>query len=103
MNSQAAVHHEPTGFSDRFARCVIKLLRWMADMIFAKRYGHRAVVLETVAADATLRDVVLVVREDEAHHRDVNHAFAGQLSGQAGQAVHVAPYTKHVEQAEHES
>ncbi|GKA82448.1 ARID DNA-binding domain-containing protein [Tanacetum coccineum] len=24
-------------------------------------------------ADATLRDVVMVVREDEAHHRDVNH------------------------------
>ena len=26
--------------------------------------------------DATLRDVVLVVRADEAHHRDVNHGFA---------------------------
>ncbi|MFZ4119655.1 MAG: alternative oxidase [Polynucleobacter sp.] len=29
-------------------------------------------------ANATLRDVVLVVREDEAGHRDANHAFASE-------------------------
>jgi ubiquinol oxidase len=29
--------------------------------------------------EARLRDVVLVVREDEAKHRDVNHGFANQL------------------------
>lgn len=32
--------------------------------------------------DAMLRDVVLVVREDEAAHRDTNHAFADQLTRQ---------------------
>jgi ubiquinol oxidase len=32
-------------------------------------------------AQATLRDVVLVVRADEAHHRDVNHGFANELKG----------------------
>jgi ubiquinol oxidase len=31
--------------------------------------------------EATLRDVVLVVRADEAHHRDVNHGFASELAG----------------------
>lgn len=31
--------------------------------------------------DATLRDVVLVVRADEAHHHDVNHGFANELAG----------------------
>ena len=30
--------------------------------------------------DATLRDVILVVRDDEAGHRDVNHYFADALS-----------------------
>ena len=30
-------------------------------------------------ANATLRDVVLAVREDEAGHRDVNHGFANEL------------------------
>jgi ubiquinol oxidase len=43
-------HHTPSGFSDRFAFYLTKLLRFFADLFFAKRYGHRAVVLETVAA-----------------------------------------------------
>jgi len=30
-------------------------------------------------ADARLRDVILVVRDDEAGHRDVNHHFADAL------------------------
>ena len=197
------VHHNPHGLSDRIAFGFTKALRWCADTFFAERYGHRAVVLETVAAvpgmvgatinhlsclrrmcddrgwiktlmdeaenermhlmtfieiskptlferfvivsvqwvfylfffalylvhnktahrvvgyfeeeavisythylaeidegrsenvaapeiarrywnlpaDATLRDVVLVVRADEAHHRDVNHGFANELAG----------------------
>jgi ubiquinol oxidase len=44
------IHHPPSGFSDRFALAVTKLLRFGADTFFAKRYGHRAIVLETVAA-----------------------------------------------------
>jgi len=32
-----------------------------------------------MAADARLRDVILVVREDEAGHRDRNHHFADAL------------------------
>ena len=44
------VHHPPKGFSDRFAMGFTKLLRLCADTFFAKRYGHRAIVLETVAA-----------------------------------------------------
>ena len=43
-------HHEPGDFSDRFASAVTKLFRFFADTFFARRYGHRAVVLETVAA-----------------------------------------------------
>jgi ubiquinol oxidase len=30
--------------------------------------------------DASLRDVIFVVREDERHHRDVNHEFADELT-----------------------
>lgn len=208
-----SVHHRPNGLSDRFALGFTKVLRFCADTFFAKKYGHRAVVLETVAAvpgmvgatithlkclrrmcddngwirtlmeeaenermhlmtfievakptlferfvvlaaqwvfyigffilylisaktahrvvgyfeeeavisythylaeidegrtanvpapeiakrywklpdDATLRDVVLVVRADEAHHRDVNHSFASELTG-APAADSIAPY-----------
>jgi len=212
-----SVHHQPSGLSDRIALSFTKVLRFCADTFFAKRYGHRAIVLETVAAvpgmvgatinhlkclrrmcddqgwirtlmeeaenermhlmtfievakptlferfiimavqwvfyvaffllylvsartahrivgyfeeeavisytlylqeldegrspnlpapeiarhywglpdDATLRDVVLVVRADEAHHRDVNHGFASELAGLPVDAERIAPYPDH--------
>lgn len=43
-------HHPPGGFGDRAALGLVKFLRFFADVFFARRYGHRAVVLETVAA-----------------------------------------------------
>ena len=43
-------HHQPENLSDRFALAFVKMLRFFADTFFAKRYGHRAIVLETVAA-----------------------------------------------------
>jgi len=50
-----------------------------------------------LADDATLRDVVLVVRADEAHHRDVNHGFANELAGLPVDHAGVAPYPNHVD------
>jgi ubiquinol oxidase len=47
--------------------------------------------------DATLRDVVLVVRADEAHHRDVNHGLATRLAGQPADPAPVAPYPEHAD------
>ena len=210
------VHHRASGFGDRLAYGFTKTLRFCADTFFAKRYGHRAIVLETVAAvpgmvgatlthlrclrnmcddkgwirtlmeeaenermhlmtfievakptlfercvvlgvqwvfylaffalylvsprtahrvvgyfeeeavisythflaeldegrtpnvaapaiarhywklldDATLRDVVLVVRADEAHHRDVKHGFANELAGRPI-TTPTAPYPEH--------
>jgi ubiquinol oxidase len=44
------VHHTPKNLSDRAALRVVRMMRFFADSFFAKRYGHRAVVLETVAA-----------------------------------------------------
>ncbi len=43
-------HHKPQNFSDRVALVFTKFLRFLADTFFKKKYGHRAVVLETVAA-----------------------------------------------------
>lgn len=218
--AESAVHHVPHGFSDHFALGFTKVLRWGADTFFAKRYGHRAIVLETVAAvpgmvggtiqhlnslrrmidddgwirtlmeeaenermhlmtfieiakptfferlvimlaqwifyvgffllylissrtahrvvgyfeeeavvsyalylqeidegrspnvpapaiarhywkmsaDATLRDVVLLVQADEAHHRDINHGFASKLAGLPADRVRAAPYPAHADE-----
>ncbi len=217
---ETLVHHTPAGFSDRFALGFTKLLRFCADTFFAKRYGHRAIVLETVAAvpgmvgatiqhltslrhmvdddgwirtlmeeaenermhlmtfieiakptffermvvmlaqwifyvgffllylvsartahrvvgyfeeeavisytlylqeidegrspnvpapyiakhywklpaDATLRDVVILVRADEAHHRDINHGFASKLAGLSVDQSSAAPYPSHADE-----
>jgi ubiquinol oxidase len=217
----ARPHRVPSDLADRFALGLTRLLRFFADTFFAKRYGHRAVVLETVAAvpgmlgamathlrclrrmvddegwvrtlmeeaenermhlmtfievarptalerllilvaqwtfwvgffllylvsrrtahrlvgyfeeeavlsytlyleeidagrspnvpapaiarrywkladGATLRDVVLVVRADEAHHRDVNHGLANRLSGEPTDPAPVAPYPEHADSA----
>jgi len=43
-------HHIPESISDYIALGFTKSMRFIADTFFAKRYGHRAVVLETVAA-----------------------------------------------------
>lgn len=216
-DAEPVVHHEPVDFSDHFALGFTKLLRFFADTFFAKRYGHRAIVLETVAAvpgmvgamfthlsslrrmkdddgwirtlleeaenermhlmtfiefaqptlferlvillaqwiflalfsllylissrtahrvvgyfeeeavisytlylkeidegrspnvpapaiakhywkmpdDATLRDVVLLVRADEAHHRDINHGYASTIGGTPVDHTLASPYPPH--------
>ncbi|HAF44072.1 MAG TPA: oxidase [Gallionellaceae bacterium] len=43
-------HYAPKNLRDRIAFGFIRVLRLCADLFFSKRYGHRAIVLETVAA-----------------------------------------------------
>ena len=50
MANKLNYHFKPKNLSDRIAFSFTKFLRFNADFFFAKRYGHRAVVLETVAA-----------------------------------------------------
>ena len=42
-------HFKPKNLSDKVALLFTKFLRLLADTFFKKRYGHRAVVLETIA------------------------------------------------------
>jgi ubiquinol oxidase len=44
------VHHAARDWSDHVALGITRALRLLADTFFAKRYGNRAIVLETVAA-----------------------------------------------------
>jgi ubiquinol oxidase len=44
------IHHAAGDWSDRVALGITRGLRFLADTFFAKRYGNRAIVLETVAA-----------------------------------------------------
>jgi ubiquinol oxidase len=44
------LHRDASTLSDKVALSITLLLRFLADTFFAKRYGNRAIVLETVAA-----------------------------------------------------
>ena len=48
-SKETILHTPPNSFSDSFALFITRTLRFLADTLFRKRYGHRAVVLETVA------------------------------------------------------
>lgn len=43
-------HHEASTFTDKMAYWSVKILRWPTDIFFQRRYGCRAMMLETVAA-----------------------------------------------------
>ncbi|KAL4363578.1 hypothetical protein GQ457_04G000600 [Hibiscus cannabinus] len=42
-------HHEPATLLDKMAYWTVKALRWPTDVFFQRRYGCRAMMLETVA------------------------------------------------------
>ena len=50
---------------------------------------------QKIQKDATLRDIVLIVRDDEAHHCDVNHGYTTKLVGEPINPVPVAADPKH--------
>ena len=50
LNQRTQVHLQPESISDSVALFITRSLRFFADTFFKKRYGHRAVVLETIAA-----------------------------------------------------
>lgn len=66
------LHHSTRDWSDRLALGITRILRFLADTFFARRYGNRAIVLETVAAVPGLVGAALIhlrclrwMREDE--------------------------------------
>ncbi|KAK1261337.1 hypothetical protein QJS04_geneDACA008927 [Acorus gramineus] len=50
VNIDMEKHHVPNDFMDKFAQWAVKSMRVPVDMFFQKRYGCRAMMLETVAA-----------------------------------------------------
>lgn len=55
-----ALHRKPADLADRAALRLVKTLRVFTDAFFRRRYGHRAVVLETVSAVPGMVGGVLV-------------------------------------------
>lgn len=92
LPSTAGEHYEPVGFSDRFAFGFVKLLRFFADLFFQKRYGHRAVVLETVAAVPGMVGGLLQHLKALRHIRDDQGWIAELLEEADNERMHLMTF-----------
>ncbi len=87
-------HHLPVTLSDRFAFMFVKALRFFADGFFRKRYGHRAVVLETVAAVPGMVGGLLQHLKALRHIRDDQGWIAELLEEADNERMHLMTFIR---------
>ena len=93
-NTTAAPHHKPADMSDRVALGFVKTLRFVADRFFAGRYGHRAVVLETVAAVPGMVGGLLQHLKALRHIRDDQGWIAELLDEAENERMHLMTFVE---------
>ena len=87
-------HHKPQNFSDRVALAFTKFLRLLADTFFKKKYGHRAVVLETVAAVPGMVAGMLLHLKSLRKMQDDKGWIKILLDGAANERMHLMTFIK---------
>ena len=87
-------HRVPSDFSDKVAYGFVKALRFVADSFFAKRYGHRAVVLETVAAVPGMVAGLLQHLKALRHIRDDDGWIRELLDEAENERMHLMTFIK---------
>ncbi|MEM7430208.1 MAG: alternative oxidase [Pseudomonadota bacterium] len=87
-------HRAPADLSDRVAFGFVKALRFFADSFFAKRYGHRAVVLETVAAVPGMVAGLLQHLKALRHIRDDDGWIRELLDEAENERMHLMTFIK---------
>jgi len=87
-------HRIPSGLGDRFAYGLVKFLRFFADLFFRKRYGHRAVVLETVAAVPGMVGGLLQHLKALRHIRDDQGWIRELLDEAENERMHLMTFVK---------
>lgn len=89
------IHHTPPkDFADRFALKTVKVMRFFADRFFAKRYGHRAVILETVAAVPGMVGGLLQHLKAIRHIRDDKGWIRELLDEAENERMHLMTFIK---------
>ena len=87
-------HHEPKDIHDRIALRTVKVMRVFADAFFSKRYGHRAVVLETVAAVPGMVGGLLQHLKAIRHIRDDQGWIRELLDEAENERIHLMTFIK---------
>ena len=88
------VHRQAKGPSDRIALGFVKALRFIADRFFRKRYGHRAVVLETVAAVPGMVGGLLQHLSSLRHIRDDQGWIRDLLDEAENERMHLMTFVR---------
>ena len=87
-------HHKPQNLSDKIAFAFTKFLRFLADTFFKKKYGHRAVVLETVAAVPGMVAGMLLHLKSLRKMQDDNGWIKILLDEAANERMHLMTFIK---------
>jgi len=87
-------HTPPKDMRDRIALRTVKAMRIVADSFFAKRYGHRAVVLETVAAVPGMVGGLLQHLKSVRHIRDDEGWIRELLDEAENERMHLMTFIK---------
>jgi ubiquinol oxidase len=84
----------PETFADRMAWRMVKFMRVFADLFFRSRYGHRAVVLETVAAVPGMVGGLLQHLKSLRHIRDDQGWIRELLDEAENERMHLMTFIK---------
>jgi ubiquinol oxidase len=95
-------HTPPKDMRDRIALRTVKVMRFFADSFFAKRYGHRAVVLETVAAVPGMVGGLLQHLRAVRHIRDDQGWIRELLDEAENERMHLMTFIKIAEPSKFE-
>jgi ubiquinol oxidase len=85
-------HRQPENLSDRIALAFVLASRFFADVFFAKRYGPRAVVLETVAAVPGMVGALLQHLKSLRHIQDDGGWIRTLLDEAENERMHLMVY-----------
>jgi len=88
------VRRAPEGVRDRIALSLVKFMRVFADLFFRRRYGHRAVVLETVAAVPGMVGGLLQHLKSLRHIRDDEGWIRELLDEAENERMHLMTFIK---------
>jgi ubiquinol oxidase len=95
-------HRAPRDIHDRIALRTVKFMRIFADAFFSKRYGHRAVVLETVAAVPGMVGGLLQHLKAIRHIRDDQGWIRELLDEAENERMHLMTFIKIAEPSKFE-
>ena len=85
-------HHKPHTLSDRLGYGFVKIAVACANLFFRKRYGHRAIVLETIAAIPGMVGGLFQHMKSLRHIRDDKGWIKALLSEAENERMHLMVY-----------